>query len=111
QRFVRQMALYESGQVSGVGLQVGPPGLPELAPHQIHRLNVICAFVERKNLGVTAILLDWIIARVAGASKRLDRRLANAKSLIRAIGLAQWHQQIDLTPVIRGLGLVDFAEV
>ena len=55
-------------------LEVRAAGLAELAADEVHRLDVVRALVDAEDLRVAAVLLDRVVARVAGAAVGLDRR-------------------------------------
>jgi hypothetical protein len=82
----------------------------QLARDEIERLDVVGALVDREDLGVAAVLLDGIVLDVARAAVGLDGELGDAERLVRAVGLHDRREQIDLTLMVDRFGLVDLVE-
>jgi hypothetical protein len=85
---------------------LAPPALHQLAAHQVERLDVVGALVDREDLRVAAVLLDRPVLEVTGAAVDLDGGGAHLERLVGAVGLHQRHQQIDLALVVVDLGLL-----
>ena len=103
---MRGLRSHELLNVAHEGLEVRAARLTELATDQVHGLDVVRAFVDAEDLRVAAVLLDRVVARVARAAVGLDGGLADAETLIRAVGLHERNEEVDLALVVRGLGVV-----
>ena len=103
------MVLVRHHELSDVGeerLEIRAARLPELSPDEIHRLDEVRPFVDRKDLRVAAVLFDRKIAREARAAVGLDGLFAHAEGLIRAVRFDERDEKIDLSLMVGDLPLV-----